>query len=113
MVHKEPIMKLSNSFNAKRLRSRQPRNWGARLATCLSALLALAGLLLAMAGIAALLGNYPALVELNGNRAGASLLSVTGLVLLWLGLRLWRRCRLRARRGQTLNLSPHLMKKHD
>lgn len=49
-------MKLKGSFDAKRLRTRQPRNWGARLAAGLSALLATLGVLLAMAGVAGLLG---------------------------------------------------------
>jgi len=35
------------------------------------------------------------------------------LLLLWLGVRFWRRSRIRLRRGRELNLSPHLMKKHD
>ena len=36
-------MKLKGSFDAKRLRPREPRNWGARLAAGLSALLATLG----------------------------------------------------------------------
>ena len=36
-------MKLKGSFDAKRLRTRQPRTWGARLAAGLSALLATLG----------------------------------------------------------------------
>ena len=56
-------MKLKGSFDAKRLRPREPRNWGARLAAGLSALLATLGILLAMAGFAGLLGNYAALDE--------------------------------------------------
>ena len=36
-----------------------------------------------------------------------------GHALLWLGVRLWRHSRIRLRRGRELNLSPHLMKKHD
>ena len=45
-------MKLKGSFDAKRLRPREPRNWGARLAAGLSAMLATLGVLLAMAGVA-------------------------------------------------------------
>ncbi|GLO47608.1 hypothetical protein [Pseudomonas putida] len=105
-------MKLKGSFDAKRLRPREPRNWGARLAAGLSALLATLGVLLAMAGVAGLLGNYPALAELNANKPLAGILTGAGL-LLWLGVRFWRRSRIRLRRGRELNLSPHLMKKHD
>ncbi|MNH22144.1 hypothetical protein D3C79_819870 [compost metagenome] len=66
-----------------------------------------------MAGIAGLLGNYPALAELNANRPLSATLTAGGLLLLWLGVRFWRRSRIRLRRGRELNLSPHLMKKHD
>ncbi|MFZ5933444.1 hypothetical protein BGP84_25800 [Pseudomonas putida] len=106
-------MKLKGSFDAKRLRPREPRNWGARIAAGLSALIATLGVLLAMAGIAGLLGNYTALAELNANRPLAIILAVGGLLLLYLGVRFWRRSRIRLRRGRELNLSPHLMKKHD
>lgn len=106
-------MKLKGSFDAKRLRPRQQRNWGARLAAGLSALLATLGVLLAMAGVAGLLGNYPALQELNTNKPLSSILTGAGLLLLWLGVRFWRRSRIRLRRGRELSLSPHLMKKHD
>ncbi|MFJ4056661.1 MULTISPECIES: hypothetical protein [unclassified Pseudomonas] len=106
-------MKLKGSFDAKRLRQRQPSNWGARLAAGLSALLATFGVLLAMAGIAGLLGNYPAFAEFNANRPLSITLSVAGLLLLYLGVRFWRRSRIRLRRGRELNMSPHLMKKHD
>ncbi|MCE1118338.1 MULTISPECIES: hypothetical protein [Pseudomonas] len=106
-------MKLKGSFDARRLRQREPRNWGARLAAAFSVLLATLGVLLAMAGIAGLLGNYPALAELNANRPLAAILTVVGLLLLYVGVRFWRRSRIRLRRGRELNLSPHLMKKHD
>ncbi|MEG1042173.1 hypothetical protein [Pseudomonas sp. NUPR-001] len=106
-------MKLSDGFDAKRLRQREPRNWGARLAAAFSALLATLGVLLAMAGTASLLGNLEALAELNANRAGAAVVLAGGLLLLYLGVWFWRRSRLRLRRSRELNLSPHLMKKHD
>ncbi|MDD1014900.1 MULTISPECIES: hypothetical protein [Pseudomonas] len=106
-------MKISDGFDAKRLRPRTPRNWGMRLAAAFSALLATAGVLLAMAGAASLLGRPAALGELNANPAGASVLLGLGLLLLYLGIWFWRRSRLRLRRRRELNLSPHLMKKHD
>ncbi|HGM5583290.1 TPA: hypothetical protein ACKP22_005020 [Pseudomonas putida] len=106
-------MKLKGSFDAKRLRPREPSNWGARLAAGFSALLATLGILLAMAGFAGLLGNYQALAELNANRPLSAILTVVGLLMLYLGVRFWRRSRIRLRRGRELNLSPHLMKKHD
>lgn len=106
-------MKLKGSFDAKRLRPRQAGNWGVRLAAALSALLATMGILLAMAGIAGLLGNYEALAELNANHSLAAILVALGLLLLYLGVRFWRLSRIRLRRSRDLNLSPHLMKKHD
>ncbi len=106
-------MKLKGSFDAKRLRQREPSNWGARIAAALSVLLATLGILLAMAGFAGLLGNYAALAELNANRPLSATVTVVGLALLYFGVRLWRRSRIRLRRGRELNLSPHLMKKHD
>lgn len=106
-------MKLKGSFDAKRLRQREPSNWGARVAAALSVLLATLGILLAMAGFAGLLGNYAALAELNANRPLSAILVVVGLLLLWIGVRVWRRSRIRLRRGRELNLSPHLMMKHD
>lgn len=106
-------MKLKGSFDAKRLRQREPSNWGARVAAALSVLLATLGILLAMAGFAGLLGNYAALAELNANRPLSAILVVVGFLLLWIGVRVWRRSRISLRRGRELNLSPHLMKKHD
>ncbi|QVM92821.1 hypothetical protein JYG34_07255 [Pseudomonas entomophila] len=106
-------MKLKGRFDAKRLRQREPSNWGARLGAAFSVLLATLGILLAMAGVAGLLGNYPALAELNANQPLAATLAVVGIVLLYFGVRGWRRSRIRLRRGHGLNLAPHLMKKHD
>jgi NhaP-type Na+/H+ or K+/H+ antiporter len=76
-------------------------------------LLATCGVLLAMAGTASLFGHAPALGELNTNRAGAAVILVIGLFVLYLGIWLWRRCRRRSRQSNALNISPHLMKKHD
>lgn len=106
-------MKLSGGFDAKRLRPRTPSNWGARLAAGFCALLATLGVLLAMAGAASLLGRPAALGELNANPTGAAVMLAGGLLLLYLGVRFWRLSRLRLRRNRELNLSPHLMKKHD
>lgn len=106
-------MKLSDSFDAKRLRSRPPRNWTARLGAGLSVLIATLGILLMMAGFAGLLGNYAALAELNANRPLAATVLGGGVLLLWLGVWLWRRSRIRLRRSRELNIAPHLMKKHD
>lgn len=106
-------MKISDGFDARRLRPKGPRNWRLRLGAAFSALLATFGVLLAMAGAASLLGRVPALGELNASPAGSAVILAVGLLLLYVGVKLWRRCRRRMRQPQTLNMAPHLMKKHD
>ena len=106
-------MKLSDGFDARRLRPKGQSNWRFRFGAAFAALLATCGVLLAMAGAAALFGHMPALGELNSNRAGAAVVLVIGLFVLYLGVWLWRRCRRRSRQSNALNMSPHLMKKHD
>ncbi|MBV6821350.1 hypothetical protein [Pseudomonas sp. PD9R] len=106
-------MKLSDGFDARRLRPKGQSNWRFRIGATIAALLAMSGVLLAMAGVASLLGHAPALGEMNTNRVGSAVILVIGLVVLYFGVWLWRRCRRRSRQSQALNMSPHLMKKHD
>ena len=106
-------MKISDGFDARRLRPKGPRNWRLRLGATFSALLALCGVLLAITGAASLLGHTPALGELNASPAGSAVVLLLGLLLLYVGVWLWRRCRRRMRQPLTLNMAPHLMKKHD
>ena len=103
-------MKLSDGFDARRLRPKGQSNWRFRIGAAFAALLAMSGVLLAMAGIASLLGHAPAL---NTNRAGAAVILAIGLFVLYLGVWLWRRSRRRSRQSRELAMSPHLMKKHD
>ena len=90
-------MKLSDGFDARRLRPKGQRNWRYRFGAAIAALLAMAGVLLAMAGAASLLGHAPAMGELNTNRVGAAVILVVlfmyrpattwpGLVIVVLGL---------------------------
>ena len=79
-------MKISDGFDARRLRPKGPSNWRLRLGVAFAALLALCGLLLSLAG---------------------------GLLILWLGIWWWRRCRRRMHQPLSLNIASHLMKKHD
>jgi len=104
-------MKISDGFDARRLRPREASNWRWRCGAALSALFATLGVLLAMAGAATLLGRPPALGALNATSGAASVLLVSGLVLLWAGVNTWRRCRRRLRRPSDLSLAPHLTKK--
>ncbi|CAI8920399.1 putative membrane protein [Pseudomonas sp. JAI111] len=106
-------MKLSDGFDARRLRPKGQRNWRFRFGAAFAALLATCGVLLAMAGAASLLGRPPALGELNASRLGSAIILAVGLLVLYIGVWLWRRCRRRSRQSRELNISPHLMKKHD
>ncbi|MDR8015686.1 hypothetical protein [Ectopseudomonas guguanensis] len=106
-------MKLSDDFDARRLRPRQPRSWRLRIGAALGALLAAFGILLAMAGVASLVGRAPALGGLNDSIGEAIALLLLGLFLLWAGIAFWRRCRRRLRRPSDLSLSPSLLKRRD
>ena len=106
-------MKLSDGFDARRLRPKGQSNWRFRFGAAIAALLAMCGVLLVMAGAASLLGQAPALGELNTNRVGSAVILAIGLFVLYIGVWLWRRCRRRSRQSRELNMSPHLMKKHD
>jgi protein-S-isoprenylcysteine O-methyltransferase Ste14 len=106
-------MKISDGFDARRLRPKGQSNWRLRLGAGFAALLAMLGLLLAIAGAAGLFGHSPALGELNASPGGSAILVVVGLLILWLGVWLWRRCRRRMRQPLSLNIASHLMKKHD
>lgn len=106
-------MKLSDDFDARRLRPRQPRSWRLRIGAILGALFAAFGILLAMAGAASLAGRAPTLGALNDSPGEAILVLALGLLLLWAGIAFWRRCRRRLRQPGGLDLSPHLMKKRD
>ncbi|WP_226503446.1 hypothetical protein [Pseudomonas sp. MWU16-30317] len=107
-------MKISDGgFNARRLRPRGQGTWRMRLAAAFAAVLATLGVLLTMAGIGSLLGHAPAIGDLNTTAVGSGVITLVGLLVLWLGVGLWRACRRRLRRSSALNMSPHLMKKHD
>lgn len=108
-------MKFSDDgFDARRLRSRGASVWRWRVLASLATLAAAGGVLLALAGMATLLGHPAALGPLNAGIGAASILVLCGLVLLWGGVSVWRRCR-RMRRGGAgaLRMSPQLLKKRD
>ncbi|MBU1332231.1 MAG: hypothetical protein KJ884_09145 [Gammaproteobacteria bacterium] len=106
-------MKLSDGFDARRLRPSGPRYWRLRLGAGLAAVCATVGVLLAMAGAATLLGRPPAVGTLNESPGAGAVVLGLGLVLLWAGILVWRLCRRRLRRPSDLSLSPGLMKKRD
>ena len=106
-------MKLSDGFDARRLRSKGPSNWRFRFGVLIAALLAAVGVMLCLAGIATLVGHPPQMTGIDFSMTGAAIVAVVGLVLLYLGVALWRRCRRRLRSGGSLDMAPHLLKKHD
>ncbi|MBG6664738.1 hypothetical protein I5I73_16505 [Pseudomonas aeruginosa] len=106
-------MKLSDSFDARRLRPRRPRVWRWRLAAAFAALVASLGVLLSLAGTAALIGRQPAVGRLHIEPAAGGVLLALGLLSLCLGVLFWRFSRRRSRRNSDLSLSPNLMKKRD
>ena len=117
-------MKISDGFDARRLRPKGPSNWRLRLVAGIAALLAIIGVLLAVAGGAGLSGHSPALGELNTSPGGSAILWALplsfvaamlagGLLVLWFGVWLWRRSRRKMRQPLSLNIASHLMKKHD
>ena len=106
-------MKMSDGFDARRLRPKGRRNWGMRIMGALAALLAVLGVLLMMAGVSGLIGHPKALGDLDASPGGAAAIGIAGLFVLYLGIALWRRCRRRRRQAHGLSMSAHLMKKHD
>ena len=105
-------MKTSDGFDARRLRPRGQGNWGKRIGTLIALLLVVAGLLLAVAGASSLTVHPQMLGELNASPGGAAFVAIGGLLVLYVGVWLWRRCR-RQRSAGGLSISSHLMKKHN
>lgn len=101
----------SDGFDARRLRSRGSATWRWRFLAGCGAVFAGLGILLLMAGAATLLGRPSALGPLNESVGAAISVLVAGILLLWAGVYVWRRCRRRMRRSDDLSLSPGLLKK--
>lgn len=106
-------MKLSDDFDPRCLRSRKPGTWRSRLGTAVAILLILLSIILLVTGSTSLLNQPAALTELNDNPAAARIMIFTGVTSLLIGLFIWRLCRRRLRRDNSLSLSPHLMKRRD
>ncbi|CDZ93925.1 MULTISPECIES: hypothetical protein [Pseudomonadaceae] len=103
-------MKLTDNFDARRLRPREPRRWRSRFGMLLALLLIIFGALLTLAGAASLLGikQFDGMM-LEAEMAIASLL--LGLFLLWIGLFIRRGIRRRLYGPSGISLSPRLGKK--
>ncbi|QLF92235.1 hypothetical protein HW090_03055 [Pseudomonas sp. ABC1] len=106
-------MRLSDRFDARRLRPRDPRKgWRWRLGLLLALLIVATGLALSFSGTL-LLFERGDILAMQANRATGSTLLISGIVLLWGGIAFWRRLRRRLRQTGSLSLSPELMKKRD
>lgn len=106
-------MKLSDGFDARRLRPRGRRTWLGVLTAVFAVLLATLGLLLAVAGLSSLVSQPSSLATLNQSPAAAVIALLGGLLLAAAGVLLWRSLRRRLRRNSDLSMAPHLMKKRD
>jgi polyferredoxin len=104
-------MKRTDGFDARRLRPRQQRSWGARLAAALGLLLIIVGVFLTGSGAASLFSNHEVVVSMALDREAAVTLLVTGLILLLLGMFIRRRVRRRLHEPSGLSISPGLKKK--
>lgn len=104
-------MKLSDGFDARRLRNREVTDWRWRWVCLGVALLILTGLALATLGGLALLSDLQQLEELHASPAAASSLVLCGLLVLISGLLIRRRSRRRRFHGSGLSLAPHLLRK--
>lgn len=105
-------MKLSDGFDARRLRNREVTDWRWRWVCLGVALLLLSGLVLASLGGLALLSDLEALGELHGSPGAATALLLFGLLLFVSGLLMRRRSRRRRFQAGGLSLAPHLLRKH-
>lgn len=101
-------MKLSNDFDARRLRPRAHGRWRLRVGLLLAVLGMLTGLVSLLLAALSLLHNPLAFTEPAG---AATVLLASGTALLGTGLLCWRRCRRRQRGPEALNMAPHLLKK--
>ncbi|MCU1716200.1 hypothetical protein [Pseudomonas sp. 5P_3.1_Bac2] len=106
-------MKLSDGFDARRLRPRGRRTWLGLLGAVFAALLVILGVVLAAAGIISIISQPSSLASLNQSPIAAALAVLGGLLLSSAGVLLWRSLRRRLRRNSDLSMAPHLMKKRD
>jgi hypothetical protein len=103
-------MKLSDGFDARRLRNKHVTDWRWRLVCLCIALFGLTGLAFATLGGLALLANLPQLEELHDSPIAATSLLLCGLLLICSSLLIRRRSRRRFQNG-SLSLAPHLLRK--
>lgn len=106
-------MKISDGFDARMLRPKGRSNWRTRIGKTIAFVFLVSGVALALTGGSSLIVHPQALGDLNANPAGAAVVAVAGLLVLLLGMWLWRRSGRGPRSSGGLSMSAHLMKKHD
>ena len=106
-------MKISDGFDARRLRPKGRSNWRTRIGKTIAFVFLVSGVALALTGGSSLIVHPQALGDLNANPAGAAVVAVAGLLVLLLGMWLWRRIGRGPRSSGGLSMSANLMKKHD
>lgn len=104
-------MKLSDGFDARRLRNRDVPDWRWRWVCVGVALLILSGLTLTAFGALALFSSFEPVSELRASPPATLSVLLTGVLLTVSGLLLRRRSRRRRRHGGALSLAPHLLRK--
>lgn len=104
-------MKLSDGFDARRLRNRDVTDWRWRSLCLVVTLVILTGLAGAALGAFALFSQHPQLEELRGSPIAAASLLLCGLLLIISGLLIRRRSLRRRFQNGTLSLAPHLLRK--
>jgi len=104
-------MKRTDGFDARRLRPRQQRSWGTRLAAALGLFLVVSGVLFTGIGVASLFNDLKAFASLSLDRQAAMTLLILGLVLMLVGTLVRRSVRRRQRAPSGLSMSPRLNKR--
>lgn len=106
-------MKLSDGFDARRLRPKGPSSWRGRLGCTLAVLVIAGGAMLIVMGVAALAGHPLLASGLDATIASGLAALIPGVLITWIGLLFWRRCR-RGKRGMDgLEMSPHLLRRRN
>ena len=77
-------MKISDGFDARRLRPKGRSNWRTRIGKTIAFVFLVSGVALALTGGSSLIVHPQALGDLNANPAGAAVVAVAGLLVLLL-----------------------------
>lgn len=106
-------MKLSDGFDARRLRPRGASSWRGRLGCIFAVLLIAVGAMLIVMGAAALAGSPLLASGLEATIASGLAALIPGVLITWVGLLFWRRCRRGKRGADGLAMSPHLLRRRN